>query len=144
MLSVHLKWIFNRKFHKLQFLLCKGLQVVVFSLGSVLVRGIERDLELGFLRFGFRSCNSDRTKTEPRPNSLVFWGITKIPQKKPNSSVSVWGIGSDSELGFFRFGFWSRNSDRTKTEPRPNISSILSKKFGSSYLQTLSTLHFWR
>ena len=36
-------------------------------------------------------------------------------------STSVRGLGSDSELGFFWLGFWSRNLDQTETEPRPNI-----------------------
>ena len=41
--------------------------------------------------------------------------------------VSVQGIGRDSKLGFLRFGFGSRNSDRTGTKTRPNSSVFLSK-----------------
>ena len=73
-----------------------------------------------FLRFGFWSRNSDRTKTQPNRDQIVFLRIYWNSWKKTNSSVLVLGIGSDSELGFFRFGFWSQTSDRTETELRPN------------------------
>ena len=94
-------------------------------LGSVSVRGIGSDSELGFSGSVF----GPGTRTEPKPNrdqiSRFFLRNYRNYSKKPNSPASVRGIGSDSELGFFRFGFRTRNSDRTETEPGPRSSFFL-------------------